>query len=90
MLIYLVFFRLQWDDDAMMEAMKHIQEKKMSIRGAAKQFGVPYSTLKDRVHGRVKHGTKPGVKTALSPEEEDDLVHYIRVWPYVSNSIILK
>ena len=65
----------------MQDAMKSVSEKKMTIRGAAKKFRVPYSTLKDRVHGRVKHGTKPGVKTALSPEEEEDLVRYIRVSP---------
>jgi len=52
---------------------------KMTIRGAAKKFAVPYSTLKDRVHGRVRHGTKPGVKTALSPEEEEELVRYVKV-----------
>lgn len=63
----------------MTEAMKAVTEKKMTIRGAAKKFGVPYSTLKDRVHGRVQHGTKPGVKTALSPEEEEELVKYIKV-----------
>lgn len=63
----------------MQDAMKAVNEKKMTIRGAAKKFKVPYSTLKDRVHGRVKHGTKPGVKTALSPEEEEDLVRYIKV-----------
>ena len=38
-----------------------------------------FSTLKDRIHGRVQHGTKPGVKTVLSPEEEDDLVKYVKV-----------
>ena len=65
----------------MLEAMKSVADKKMTIRGAAKQFGVPYSTLKDRIHGRVQHGTKPGVKTALSPEEEEDLVRYIKVSP---------
>ena len=63
--------------------MKSVNEKKMTIRGAAKKYRVPYSTLKDRVHGRVKHGTKPGVKTALSPEEEEDLVRYIRVCLFV-------
>ena len=70
---------MQWKNKDMQEAMKFVGEKKMTIRGAAKKFGVPYSTLKDRVHGRVKHGTKPGVKTALSPEEEEDLVKYIKV-----------
>lgn len=62
----------------MLDAMKAVEEKRMTIRGAAKKFLVPYSTLKDRVHGRVRHGTKPGVKTALSPEEEEELVRYIK------------
>ena len=75
-----------------MEAMKSVEDKELTIRGAAKKFCVPYSTLKDRVHGRVRHGTKPGVKTALSPEEEDELVRYIKVsmicvkHQYMSNS----
>ena len=72
-------FRLQWRNKDMLEAMKAVEEKKMTIRGAAKKFAVPYSTLKDRVHGRVRHGTKPGVKTALSPEEEEELVRYVKV-----------
>ena len=63
----------------MIEAMKAVEDKKMTLRGAAKKFSVPYSTLKDRVHGRVRHGAKPGVKTALSPEEEEELVRYVRV-----------
>lgn len=59
--------------------MSAVREKNMTIRGAAKQFNVPYSTLKDRVRNRVKHGTKPGVKTALSPEDEEELVRCIQV-----------
>ena len=61
----------------MVQAIKAVKEKKMSIRGAAWKFEVPYSTLKDRIHGRVQHGTKPGVKPALNPEEEKELVKYI-------------
>jgi hypothetical protein len=72
-------YRLQWRNKDMLEAMCAVEERKLTIRGAAKKFGVPYSTLKDRVHGRVKHGVKPGVKTVLSPEEEEELVNYIRV-----------
>ena len=63
----------------MLDAMKAVEEKKYTIRGAAKKYGVPYSTLKDRVHGRVRHGTKPGVKTVLSPEEEEELVRFVKV-----------
>ena len=72
-------FRLQWRNRDMLDAMKVILEKKMTIRGAAKKYHVPYSTLKDRVHGRVQHGCRPGVKTVLSPEEEEDLVRYVKV-----------
>ena len=74
----------------MVDAMKAVEDKKMSIRGAAKKFGVPYSTLKDRVHGRVRHGTKPGVKTVLSPEEEEELVRYIRVGTSVTDNILSR
>lgn len=70
--------RLQWRDADMQAAMSAVREKNMTIRGAAKQFNVPYSTLKDRVRNRVKHGTKPGVKTALSPEDEEELVRCIQ------------
>lgn len=66
----------------MKAAMKAVEDKKMTIRGAAKRFNVPYSTLKDRVRGRVRHGTKPGVKTVLSPEEEEELVKCIKVFKY--------
>ena len=74
-----IFGRLQWRDKDMQDALVSVKEKKMTIRGAAKKYNVPYSTLKDRVKGRVLHGTKPGVKTALSPEEEEELVKCIQV-----------
>jgi predicted transcriptional regulator len=63
----------------MESAMKDVQERNMTLRGAAKRNNVPYSTLKDRIQGRVVHGTKPGVKTVLSPEEESELVTCIQV-----------
>lgn len=56
-----------------MQAVKEGQ----SISGAAKQFDVSRRTLDDRVKGRVQHGTKPGPKAVLSPEEERGLVSYL-------------
>jgi len=64
----------------MENAMSDVRERNMTLRGAAKKNSVPYSTLKDRIQGRVMHGTKPGVKTVLSPEEENDLVLCIQVF----------
>ena len=74
-----VYFRLQWNDKDMELAMQSVNDKRMTLRGAAKKFSVPYSTLKDRVQGRVMHGTRPGVKRVFCPEEEEELVDCIKV-----------
>jgi len=47
------------------------------IWSAATKFSVPRKTLDDRVKGRVTHGSKPGVSTALSSIQEDSLVSYL-------------
>lgn len=70
--------RLQWRQKDMEEALNMVRADKITIRAASRRFNVPYSSLKDRVNGRVMHGARPGVKTVLSPEEELELVHYIR------------
>lgn len=48
-----------------------------TIRGAALDYGVPVTTLYDRVSGRVQHGTKPGPSCYLSPAEETELESYL-------------
>ena len=42
-----------------------------SVRGAARNHGIPYSILKDRTSGRVEHGTKPGPKPYLNVKEAE-------------------
>ena len=49
----------------------------VSINQAAREYGVPASTLKDRLSCRVVHGTKPGPVSYLNAEEEADLAVYI-------------
>ena len=49
----------------------------MTIRQAACHFGVPKSTLGDRISGRVVLGAKSGPKPYLSTEEEDELMHFL-------------
>ena len=48
-----------------------------SINRAALDHGVPPTTLKDRLSGRVIHGTKPGPVPYLSSAEEDELEAYL-------------
>ena len=63
----------------MQKAMECVNKKEMTMRGAAKKYNVPYSTLKDRIRERVKHGTRPGVKTILNSDEELRLVKIVNV-----------
>lgn len=52
-------------------------KKGMSMNRSAKEHGVPKSTLHDRVHGNVIHGTNPGPKPYLDKAEESELADYI-------------
>jgi len=47
------------------------------VNEAAKQHGVPPTTLKDRLSGRVQHGTKPGPRPYLDEHEEKVLSSFI-------------
>ena len=42
----------------------------MSYRQAALTYGIPKSTIRDRVMGRIPKGTKPGKRTALPTDVE--------------------
>ncbi len=48
-----------------------------SIRQAATEYGVPTTTLFDRVSGRVPFGKKGGPSKYLSDSEEGELVNFI-------------
>ena len=59
----------QWTNEQMVAAMKAVEDGV----GAAHDHGVPYSTLKDRVNGRVVHDTTPVPKPYLNMEKESEL-----------------
>ena len=48
----------------------------LGVNRAAEQFGVPRTTLKDRISGRVEHGCKSGPVPYLNKEEEQ-LVNFL-------------
>ena len=66
----------QWDDVSMVKAFA-VVELGMSIRRASEMYGVPKSTLHDRVLGKVQHGSRPGTTPYLTVEEEEELVNFI-------------
>ena len=44
---------------------------------AATMYGVPKSTLKDRISGHVVHGRNPGPCPYLDPDEEKELADFL-------------
>ena len=67
--------RKSWEDKDMVAALEAVTASELTISAAASRFSVPRKTLDDRVKGRVKHGSKPGVSTVLTPTEEEALNH---------------
>ena len=68
--------RKQWTDQQMLAAIEAV-ENGCGTNQAAKEHGVTKSTLKDRLSGRVVHGTNPGPRPYLSKREEDELADYL-------------
>ena len=51
----------QWTEETMREAVKAVKENKLPVRRVAHQFGIPKSSLQDRVSGKVDRvGKSPG------------------------------
>ena len=69
--------RKQWTNAQMDAAIKAVLiSTASSINSAARDHGVPITTLKNRLSGRVVHGTKPGPVPYLNTTEEE-LVEYL-------------
>ena len=65
--------RKQWSDESMLQAIEAVRSGMMGTNQAARAHGVPPTTLKDRLAGRVKHGTRPGPPPTLLPRKRMNL-----------------
>ena len=70
--------RKLWTNEQMEAAMLSVGKGQMSANKAADLHGVPYSTLKDCLSGRVVHGTNPGPKPYLTCDEETELAAHLQ------------
>ena len=61
----------------MLQAMEAVKSGSIGMNRAAIEHGVPRTTLKDRLSGRVIHGTNIGPKPYLTQEEEKQLVEFL-------------
>lgn len=76
--------RRTWDQDAMIQAIAAVKNKKMGFLKASKHFQVPRSTLENYVNHKSKDveqllSTKLGRKPALGAEIENELVEYCKI-----------
>ena len=67
----------KWSEESMTGAMKAVADGLLGINKAADEFGIPRSTLKDRLSGKVVHGARSGPSPYLSSVEEDELVKFL-------------
>ena len=62
----------------MEKALRSIREENLSIRRAGRNFGIPESTLRDKIHERVPDQCRSGPSTVLSSQEETDLCVWLQ------------
>ena len=70
--------RKKWTHEQMTAAIEAVEYGNSSINRAAMTHGVPKTTLKDRLSGRVEHGSKPGPDPYLNDEEEAELSTFLQ------------
>jgi len=54
-----------WFNEFMLQAIAEVRDATMSANMAGRTYKVPQFTLKDRISGRIRHGTKPGPISCL-------------------------
>lgn len=64
--------------EALQAAYKAVKDSNISVNAAAKQYGVPLTTLRDRVDGRISiDTTRPGPPLLLAKDEEAEIVQFL-------------
>ena len=66
-----------WEKETVNLACDAVVNKDMSIRRAEAEYGIPKSTIHDRVIGRVRVGAVSGPQRYLSDREEAELVRFL-------------
>ncbi|XP_061607823.1 uncharacterized protein LOC133467223 isoform X2 [Phyllopteryx taeniolatus] len=66
----------KWTEEAMEHALIEVKSGRCTVRQAAKEFGVPKSSLGDRVSGRVTPGSRSGPAQLITSSDEELLVEF--------------
>ncbi|XP_072039761.1 uncharacterized protein [Amphiura filiformis] len=68
---------MQYDRTNMSEVVGKIKAGTISIKKASQIYLIPYSTLRDRVSGRIEIEAQPGASSVLTVDEETRLSNYL-------------
>lgn len=69
---------MQYADSAMTAAIEaYRSENSIGIREAARRYGVPKTTLANKLSGKYPEGRKMGPETVLTTTEEDVIVQWL-------------
>ncbi|XP_017291374.1 uncharacterized protein si:rp71-1d10.8 isoform X1 [Kryptolebias marmoratus] len=66
----------KWTEEVMERALIEVKSGRCTVRQAAKEFGVPKSSLGDRVSGRVTPGSRSGPAQLITSADEKLLVEF--------------
>ncbi|KAJ8039126.1 Tigger transposable element-derived protein 2 [Holothuria leucospilota] len=66
----------QYNQDTVKKAVEAVVRKELSLNKASKLYGIPRTTIQDKVKGLVPVEARSGPKTNLTMEEEDKLVSW--------------
>lgn len=67
----------QYTESDMAEAIRSIDEGRMSLRDAQQQWNIPRSTLNDRMNGRRTRREAHAHKMTMTEQQEEDLANWI-------------
>ena len=82
---------VNYDEEKLALAISAVQDGRLSLRKAHKEYGIPLGTLSHKVRG--KYNNPHGRPTALSEGEESSLVNHIKVvsdWGFPFDMIDLR
>ncbi|XP_078589556.1 uncharacterized protein LOC144869927 [Branchiostoma floridae x Branchiostoma japonicum] len=70
--------RRVWSREKIEEVLQDITENNLTQSSASRKYGIPQTTISDKVLGISSLDATPGRPPSLSKEEEDSLVFYIK------------
>jgi len=68
----------QWTENQMKNAIEAVKSGNSGVNRAAKDYGIPATTLKDRLSGRVKENALPGPNRYLNENKENELSMFVK------------